>query len=270
MNLRPDRMSGIGLIWGRCGKPVSEYAEVLTRNTAYRWTYSDLVHVDNNRLSILQNVCLNNSAIQNPETEFKVCFHGLLLNREEIAKILNLPHASYEYCPDERLVLSSYRKWGRDCVHHLRGEYSLAVWDGEKKEIFCARDIAGCKPFFYCENSEIFACASEPAQLVGVPTFRHDLNESALASYATNQLVSTSDSLFSSIKRLPAGHHMTVRQSGVIVEQYFTYQPAHTIHTRGRKNTKNILLKYWKIPSRHDATAPEVWGIALVVGWTPH
>src|SRR6266702_1841181 len=41
---------------------------------------------------------------------------------------------------DVELLLRAYRVWGEECVEHLLGDFSFAVWDGSKQELFCARD----------------------------------------------------------------------------------------------------------------------------------
>src|SRR5262249_48512898 len=53
--------------------------------------------------------------------------------------------------PDVELLLRSYRVWGEDCVHHLRGDFAFAVWDAPQRRLFCARDHLGVKPFFYAD-----------------------------------------------------------------------------------------------------------------------
>src|SRR6478735_6566415 len=47
-------------------------------------------------------------------------------------------------------VLVELFAWqGRDVVRHLRGMYAFAIWDRRSRELFCARDPFGIKPFFY-------------------------------------------------------------------------------------------------------------------------
>src|SRR5205814_1929171 len=37
----------------------------------------------------------------------------------------------------------------KDVVHRLRGMYAIAIWDTWTRELFCARDPFGIKPFYY-------------------------------------------------------------------------------------------------------------------------
>jgi len=49
--------------------------------------------------------------------------------------------------PDSELILRAYAKWGSACVEHLRGDFSFAIWDARNRQLFCARDQFGIKPF---------------------------------------------------------------------------------------------------------------------------
>src|SRR2546428_4469708 len=58
--------------------------------------------------------------------------------------------------PDSELILHAYAAWGTSCVEHLRGDFSFAIWDAAKKELFCARDHFGIKPFYYAQVGDVF------------------------------------------------------------------------------------------------------------------
>src|SRR5262249_28110041 len=50
---------------------------------------------------------------------------------------------------DSEVLLETYARLGRDVVHRLRGMYAFAIWDSWTRELFCARDQFGIKPFYY-------------------------------------------------------------------------------------------------------------------------
>ena len=41
---------------------------------------------------------------------------------------------------DARLILEAFHVWGTDCTDHLMGDFAFAIWDDERRELFCARD----------------------------------------------------------------------------------------------------------------------------------
>ena len=61
---------------------------------------------------------------------------------------------------DAELILHAYALWGEDCVLHLRGDFSFAIWDAQRRTLFCARDHFGIRPFYYAEAEDYFVCSN--------------------------------------------------------------------------------------------------------------
>src|SRR2546430_218834 len=58
-------------------------------------------------------------------------------------------HETQPGTPDSELILHAYAAWGPDCVDHLQGDFSFGIWDARNKQLFCARDHFGTKPFYH-------------------------------------------------------------------------------------------------------------------------
>ena len=43
----------------------------------------------------------------------------------------------------------------------LIGDFAFAIWDPERRTLFCARDPMGVRPFYYFRSDRLFAFASE-------------------------------------------------------------------------------------------------------------
>jgi asparagine synthase (glutamine-hydrolysing) len=72
--------------------------------------------------------------------------------------------------PDSHLVLHAYRAWGEHCLEHLLGDYAFALWDGERRTLFCARDRFGLRQLGYAQigntfivSNSIYAIRQHPA-----------------------------------------------------------------------------------------------------------
>jgi len=57
-----------------------------------------------------------------------------------------------ESAPDSEVILHAYAVWGSECVDHLLGDFSFAIWNARSKNLFCARDHFGIKPFYYVQE----------------------------------------------------------------------------------------------------------------------
>ena len=69
---------------------------------------------------------------------------------------------------DAEIILLAYQAWGKDCVHHLIGDFAFAIWDGPGKQLFRPRSVWSqafllCRPdrvFGFQQHAELFASPS--------------------------------------------------------------------------------------------------------------
>ena len=76
-----------------------------------------------------------------------ITFNGEIYNYLELRD--ELAPQQFMTASDTEVILYAYRKWGEDCVNHLRGMFAFALWDEQKQTLFCARDRFVIKPFYY-------------------------------------------------------------------------------------------------------------------------
>ncbi|HVC46459.1 MAG TPA: asparagine synthase (glutamine-hydrolyzing) [Terracidiphilus sp.] len=72
---------------------------------------------------------------------------------------------------DSEIALHLWEELGPQCLHQLRGEFALVLWDGKQRCLFAARDRFGIKPLFYAWHRDSLYFASEVKALfaAGVP-----------------------------------------------------------------------------------------------------
>ena len=134
---------------------------------------------------------------------------------------------------DAELILQAYETGGDDCVKHLIGDFSFAIWDGRKQRYFCARDHFGVKPFYYTYIDNEFAFSSSLNELRLNPRVSNTLNEIAVGDYllfGVNQDLSTT--IFKDIQRLKPGHTLTVANGSITVKPYWTPEPSTELRYR--------------------------------------
>jgi len=123
---------------------------------------------------------------------------------------------------DAELVLQAYILWGEDCLAHIEGDYALAIWNGETKKLFCARDPLGNKTFTYYWNGKTFYFASELHAMLALPEVPQELNEGILAEFLSDQFYSMEETFWQNIMRLPAAHLATIDRKGLQARRYWT------------------------------------------------
>ena len=127
-----------------------------------------------------------------------------------------------DHVPDVELILRAYQVWGENCVDHLIGDFTFAIWNARQRRLFCARDHFGIKPFFYARagNSLIFGNTLDCLRLH--PQISDALNDLAIADFLlfdSNQDLGTT--AFADVLRLPPAHTLACQDATLSVRQYW-------------------------------------------------
>ena len=139
---------------------------------------------------------------------FTIVFDGRIDNRKELFTALKISPEESKEISDATLVLRAYQHWGEKCVEHFVGEFALAIFDKEKKELFCARDHLGDRTLFYTYQGSQIIIASEPWAITGASDKKPIINESAVAHYFAFKIPEDGQAFFNGIYELLPAHAM--------------------------------------------------------------
>ncbi len=151
-------------------------------------------------------------------------------NRTDLIKSFSMMDRPASEISNGRLILKAYQTWGEACPEKLEGDYAFAIWDTRMQHIFCARDAAGVKPFYYYSSDQLFAFASEIKGLLTIPGLSRRLNERKLADYLLWSFEDTRDTFYQDIHRLPSASSLVIRQGEQRLRQYWSLDPHREIH----------------------------------------
>jgi asparagine synthase (glutamine-hydrolysing) len=101
------------------------------------------------RLAILDLSQAGHQPMKSADGRFWMIFNGEIYNYVELGAELQEAGVTLRSSGDAEVLLETYARVGKDVVHRLRGMYAFAIWDTWTRELFCARDPFGIKPFFY-------------------------------------------------------------------------------------------------------------------------
>jgi asparagine synthase (glutamine-hydrolysing) len=147
-------------------------------------------------------------------------------NREELFLKLKITDFTV---PDSTLILAAYDKYGKDCVHHLIGDFAFAIWDVNKEELFCARDHMGVKPFFYYYDSEVFIWASEMKGIKSFPEIKLELSKSYFTNIFYNLQNENDVSPFSNIYQVPPATYFIINSNIFYKKKYWDLNPNYEL-----------------------------------------
>lgn len=150
---------------------------------------------------------------------YAIVFNGEIYNHCDLRAELEADGWRFKTSSDTEVLLVGYLAWGAGVLDRLRGMFAFAVWDREARELFCARDFFGIKPFYYtvqpgADGRRRFIFASEVKSILEHPAYRRELNEEALEQYLCFQFNPLDETFFKGIFKLPAAHWLRVRADG--------------------------------------------------------
>lgn len=149
-------------------------------------------------------------------------YNGEIYNYQDIRKELEGEGWKFTTNSDTEVLLVSYLCWGEDLLKHIRGMFAFAIWDARCKELFCARDFFGIKPFYYTQADGHFIFASEIKSILQHPSYHRELNTEALDQYLSFQFSVLPETFFKGIFKLEPGHCLRVSADGKItVKRYW-------------------------------------------------
>lgn len=142
-----------------------------------------------------------------------LCFNGEIYNYLEIrAELTGLGHR-FDSDGDTEVILAAYAQWGEDCVSRFNGMFALALWDGGRRQLFCARDRFGEKPLLYAVTGDFVAFASEYKALLALEGVGTAIDTTALARFLitpADGLDRDDHTLFPAIRQVPPAHAMVI------------------------------------------------------------
>jgi asparagine synthase (glutamine-hydrolysing) len=159
----------------------------------------------------------------NEDASLALACNGRIYNEPELRAVLTQKEHTFATDADTEVILHLYEEYGASLVHHLRGMFAFALYDKEKKQILCARDSFGIKPFYYTFVDQAAVFSSEIKSFTAFPSFTPALNEEALAQYLSFQYSVLPETFFSGVYKLPPAHTMILRTGEApCPERYFT------------------------------------------------
>ncbi len=220
-------MSGIFGVFNRNGKPVDkEIANTMLDAMSY-WNPDECdVFIDG-------PVTLGHTMLWNtPESKYEhmplvqeayvITIDARIDNRDELANELELPNRPLEEIGDSEFVLAAYKKWGEDCAKYLLGDFTFAIWDEIKEQIYCARDHIGIKPFYYHLSDDLFIFGNDTRGIISHPDVSRNYCNQMILAYM-HEIEQKNLTFYEDIKKIQPAHIFIVTKN---IVKNFTYWKA--------------------------------------------
>src|SRR6516164_6818653 len=136
-------------------EPDSSWVATATERISHRGPDDEGFYTDNDvalgfrRLAIIDLSQAGHQPMRSADGRYWMIFNGEIYNYVELAQELRDQGVALRSSGDSEVLLETYARVGKEVVHRLRGMYAFAIWDTWTRELFCARDPFGIKPFYY-------------------------------------------------------------------------------------------------------------------------
>ncbi|MDP4212584.1 MAG: asparagine synthase (glutamine-hydrolyzing) [Bacteroidota bacterium] len=167
------------------------------------------VGLGHRRLSIIDLSPAGNQPMQFLNGRYWIIFNGEIYNYAEIKDLLTGLGHRFETHSDTEVILHAYHEWGADALMHFIGMFVFVIYDRQKKTIFCCRDRAGVKPFFYYWKNDVFLFGSELKALMANPVFEKEIDINAVGSFMQYGYISAPHSIFKNTFKLLPAHFLS-------------------------------------------------------------
>ncbi len=213
-------MCGLAGIYHPSGGPVDRDLLVrMTTAVAHRGPDGDGFHTEpglglgHRRLSIV-DVAGGHQPMFNEDRSVVIVFNGEIYNHLDLRpKLQALGHVFETAHSDTEVVVHAWEAWGPDCLQHLNGMFSFALWDRNQKTLFLARDRLGEKPLYYArrqDGSMVFG--SEMTVMAQVADLPRRVSAAAVDDFFAFGYVPDPHTIYDGIHKLPAAHYLLLRE----------------------------------------------------------
>lgn len=178
------------------------------------------------RLSII-DLAGGHQPLSNEDGTIWLVFNGEIYNYRELRERLEGSGHVFRSDSDSETIVHLYEDLGLECFEHLNGMFSIALWDGKRRQLVMARDRLGKKPLFYQFRNGQLLFGSELKALAVAPGFDRSISPGAIDQFLTYQYVPHPNSIYRSSNKLPPGHLAVVRDGSLQVQRYWQIDWQH-------------------------------------------
>lgn len=173
------------------------------------------------RLSIIDVSSTGDQPIFNEDGSMVIVFNGEIYNYREIREKLITAGHIFKTNTDTEVLIHGYEEYGEKLLNMLRGMFAFVIWDKNKQELFGARDFFGIKPMYYAIMDKTFMFGSEIKSFLAHPTFKKELNTTALENYLTFQYSPTKETFFKNVYKLLPAHYFRLSNGKLQIKRYW-------------------------------------------------
>lgn len=149
-----------------------------------------------------------------------VC-NGEIFNYIELREELTARGHVFKTHTDVEVLLHLYEEKGPGFLNLLNGQFSFAIFDFKRRQLFCARDHFGVLPFHYTVVDGLFIFGSEIKAILQHPLVKREVDLVGLDQVFSFPGLISPRTMFKNIKSLENGHYLLIKPGGDIEDREY-------------------------------------------------
>lgn len=232
-------------------EPLKSQIDTMNETLVHRGPDAKGIHIQNpiafgfRRLSIID---LNSSANQpmfSKDGNLALVFNGEIYNYLELKKELISKGYHFKTSSDTEVILKSYEEYGDHCVDRFNGMWAFAIYNFQKRRLFCSRDRLGVKPFYYTHIGTKLFFSSELKALHKITENKSANRKRAYEYLAFGYRINNGETFFDNCSELLPGTNLIVEDNELILKKYWTLKSDLYTHSN-KKDYKEEFIELFK------------------------
>lgn len=185
------------------------------------------------RLAVIDLTAAGHQPMELDGGRLSIVFNGEIYNYLELRAELVAAGRRFISETDTEVILHAFDVWGSSCCSRLNGMWAFAIYDRDRRTLFCSRDRFGEKPLHYAFSRGRFLFSSEIKGLLAADSELAEPDHTYIARFLRTSLVNDDErTFFKNVYALLPGHSMEVRVSAGVAEgtrpiRYWHYDLEH-------------------------------------------
>ena len=181
-----------------------------------------------------------------PCGNYVITCDGRVDNRHELVSELRSNAPVSPASTDVEIILHGYIKWGPSVLKRLVGDFAFAIWDRQRRRLFCARDPVGVRGFHYYYDGSRFVFGTDVRQVLAHPAAPRDLNQLMVGLHLASAPSDGQMTFYQAVRRLQGGTSLTVSTDGLALDTYWRPRVGEQLQMRDDEYPEQFLSLFKK------------------------
>ncbi len=158
----------------------------------------------------------------NEEGTLWVAYNGEIYNHATLRRELEQAGHRFRTRCDTEVIVHAWEEFGPAAADRFEGQFAFAVWDAAAQSLTLVRDRLGIKPVYYHWDGTRLVFGSEIKAILASDLVPREVDLESLYFYVGYEFVPAPATMFRGVRKLPAGHRLTLAAGGEpVVESYW-------------------------------------------------